>query len=473
MAGQRISSDAIVMLAVLGFGLAWHALFASFIEGPNQWDSAYSWEVARHIARGEGAVTDAIWAMAWQPHTVRHPADLHWSPLPSRVLVPALWISESWRFVQLVPVLLAALWGPLAVLWARRLRASRTLQVLAGLMAATGLGALPFLGVPDSVGLFGVLGAGALLTASQGHVWRCALLCALAALTRGDGFLLGLACAVSLPWSRAIWPAVAGLAATAGWSLRSYALVGTSFFELRGRVSDARAVGDLLLLHAPPDLGVLARLEGMAASLPMSFVLGVLQTGLIPAALAVIALWGRRRDRSLWAVPAFVIVVLLVDNALAPGVASKGTIYRSLGATLPVVAALSMVGARDVLRGLPSFVVPSIVAIAGVLISQNVARSMSGAFTTYDDCGALSAAGVPPGAPVLAYEPLHVTARCEHPAVQIPPDATSADLADLAIRYQIQWAVVAPVEHRQPAWRQGTVFIRGFEPVGDRVLRLE
>lgn len=458
------------LAALFTFGVVWHAIFAALIEGPTQWDSAYTWEVARNLARGEGAVTDAMWTMAWQPEGIRHVADLHWSPLPSRILVPAMWVSKHWRATQVVSVIVAALWGPLGWSWGRRLGLHGGLRWLAGAVAVTGLGALPFLGVPDSVGLFGLVAGGALLAAATGRTGWCVMLCILAALTRGDGFLVGLACAVSLPGWKGLWPALGGLGTTALWSVRNLAVAGEGFLELRGRVSSARAVGDLLLLHDPPGLSVLDRLTNGFWAIPSSIVLGVLMAGLLPAVVAGLAWVLRRRDRSLWALVAFGLLVVVVDNLLAPGIASKGTTYRSLCALIPAISALAVVGATDVLRGLPRWLLPAVVAVGGVAISVGVGRSMSGAFVVYDDCGALDDAGVPADAPILAYEPLHVTARCGRPAVQIPPDATPAELAEIADRYRIDWAVVAPAEHRQPAWRVGQVRVQGWTGQQGRVL---
>lgn len=452
-------------------GVIWHAAWAAGETGPPQWDSASTWEVARHLAAGEGAVTDAVWNVAWLPPELRHPSDLHWSPLPSRVLVPAMWVSSSWRSAQVVAVILAALWGPLGWLWARRAGLSGTPAWIAGVIAATGLGALPFLGIPDSVGLFGLLGAGALLAVANGRLGAAALLCALAALTRGDGFLLGLAVAVGFPGLRGLWAAGAGLAATGAWALRSWWVAGEGWLAMRARVSNASSVLDLLRLDEPEPLGAVGRITSVVTSAPTAVGLFVLATGILPGLLALVAVLLRRRDRSLWPLLALPPLVAVAVYGLAPGVAEKGTFYRSIGALIPVVAAYGVLGCTDLLKTLPRWLPAILVLVGGVVMAVVTAGQLRGAFPVADDCGVLDAAGAPEGAAVMAYEPLHVTARCGRPALQIPLGAAPQDLARVADRYALRWIVTAPEDHPQKAWRAGELAVPGFEPAGERVLR--
>lgn len=452
-------------------GVVWHAVWAAGVDGPPQWDSAATWEVARHLAAGDGAVTRAVWSVAWLPPSLEHPGDLHWMPLPSRVLVPAMWLSSGWRAAQAVAVLVAASWGPLGVLWGRRLGLQGVALWLAGLVAASGLGALPFLGVPDSVGLAGLLGGGALLAASHGRLAATALLCALFALTRNDGFLLGLACVAAFPGWRAVWPAAGGLGAWGLWTARGWWLAGDGYLALRRRTADAEGVLDLLRLADPEPLTLGDRALAVVSHVPTAILLGLLAAGVAPALLAGLAAMLRRRDRSLWPLWIYAPLLAAAVFALAPGVAEKGTYYRSLAALIPAVAALGMAGAGDVLRGLPRWMLPGVVASGGVFLGALVGTRLMGAFPSADDCGVLAEAGAPPSAAVLAYEPLHVTARCDRPSLQIPLDASAEELSALTERYGIDWVVLAPEDHPQEAWQVEAVHIPGFERVGERVLR--
>jgi len=279
------------------------------------------------------------------------------------------------------------------------------------------------------------------------------------------------ACALGFPWRRAPLPALAGVGAAALWMLRSWSLAGQGFFELRARVSSAGAVGDLLLLHDPEPIGVGERLLGALGAIPLGSLLFALEGGLLPVLFAGLALVLRIRDRSLWPVLVLPPLVLVADHVLAPGVAGQGTTYRTLSAVLPAVAALGLLGARDVLRDLRPWLLPAVVAGGGVTLGTLVGVELHGAFPVADDCGALDRAGVPASAAVLAYEPLHVTARCDRPALQIPPRASSREIGALAERYDVVWAVTAPDDHPQEAWRTRDIDWEGWERISERVWR--
>lgn len=472
---DRPSAD-LHRLAVGGLfllGVLVHGTVALSFDGPPHWDSAYAWEVARNVAAGEGAVTRALWALAWLPPQVEHPADLHWMPLPSRILVPAMWLDASWRSALVVPVLVAGLWGPLGWAWAGRvgLRGGRGggLRWVVGVLAATGLGALPLLGIPDSAGLFGALGAAALLAASERRLAVCMGLCLLAALTRGDGFWVGLACAVAWTDLRAVGPVLAGVGATAAWLARSWSVAGEGLWALRARVSSAGATGDLLLLEGPEAPGLIERVLDALTGLPWYGLLFLLEGGLLPVMFAGVALFLRRGDRGLWPVAVLPVLVMVGDPLLAPGVAGQGTTWRTLAAVLPPVAALGVLGATQVLRGLPAWLLPGVVAVFGAGLAILAGSRLLAPFPTPDDCAALADAEVPPGAVVLVTEPLQVTARCHHPAVQIPPVDAESGLIQLAERYDIHWAVTAPDDHKVEPWRTSAFELSGWGRVSERV----
>lgn len=453
------------------FGLVLHTVLALLVSAPPQWDSAYAWEVGRNIASGEGAVTRAVWALAWLPPGVEHTADLHWMPLPSRILVPALWLFPGWRGAQIIPVVVAAMWGPMGLLWARRIGLDGALAWAAGALSATGLGAMAFLSVPDSVGLFGILGSGALLAAADRRVIACMALAGLAALTRGDGFWVGLACAVALPGLRAIGPALVGMGMTAAWNLRNYAVAGEGFVALRARIASAGATGDLLLLDLPGAGGWMERIGSAVTTWPLGGVLFVMECGLLPLVFALVCLWRRRDDRGVWPLALLPVLVLVGDPLLAPGVAGQGTMWRTLAAVLPAVAALGLAGSTQVLRGLPPALLPSLVAIAGIGLSAPLGFKLHLPFAIVEDCAVLDEAGVPLQAPVLSTDAIQVAARCDRPAVQIPPVDTVEAVPVLSERYDIQWMVGAPDDHRVEAWRPDALDEVGWERVSARVWR--
>jgi hypothetical protein len=191
-----------VPLGLALLGLLWHGLWATTVPGPLDWDPAYYRDVAQHILAGEGAVSGAAWQAALTAGPLPVPADLHWMPLPSRVLLPGLALWPA-RGDQLTTALLAAAWAPLAWALARALGLRPAAAALAGLWAATGLGWVRFLSTPDVFALYGVIGAVGWLAVLRGATGWAAASAVAAALSRGDGFLFGAPPAAPRPPPRA------------------------------------------------------------------------------------------------------------------------------------------------------------------------------------------------------------------------------------------------------------------------------
>ncbi|HNC99477.1 MAG TPA: hypothetical protein PKW90_25310, partial [Myxococcota bacterium] len=161
------------------------------------WDSATYRAVALHIIEGRGATTGALWNLLNPAVTLPSPADLYWMPLPSRILVPALALHP--RGDQLLNALLAAGLAPLAFAFGRRLVPGRpAVAVGAALWAATGAMYARYLSIGDSVALHALLGSLGFWAMLRGRWGAATALAALAALTRNDGFLLGIASSVGL-----------------------------------------------------------------------------------------------------------------------------------------------------------------------------------------------------------------------------------------------------------------------------------
>lgn len=228
-------------------GLLVHTLWALTIPGPLDWDPAYYLDVARSIASGEGAVTHAIWHLAGPALPLPQPADLHWIPLPSRALVPGVGLLGDVG-AQATSVVLAAGWGPLAWLAARTLPIKHQDALFAGVLAVLGDGWVRFSATTDSLALYGLVGGPALVLGARKHCGYAVLAVALAALTRGAGFLLAPCVGLAL-WPRWRWSVaatVAGPLAAGGWWLRNAALAGEDAWALRRTTAGALHIHDLL-----------------------------------------------------------------------------------------------------------------------------------------------------------------------------------------------------------------------------------
>lgn len=447
--------------------LAWHFYWASTVPSPADWDPAYYLEVARHLAAGDGAVTDAAWNLGWLPPSLRHPADLHWMPLPSRVLVPFVAAAANdWPAAQLCSVLLAACWAPLACAWARRLEATEAESMVAGLLAATAAGYTRTITTPDSIALYGLLGGALLLAASRRQAVAVPLAMAVA-LTRGDGFLLGVAAALAWPGLGGWRVAVAGVGATLAWYARGYLVAGQGWIDLRSRVADSLVLQDVMSPVAPVSASLAARLEVLVGAIPSVLTVGLIAGMVLIPAFAAIKLLRRSADRGLWPILAYAVLFPPVVYLLAPAMAREGTVYRSDAALFVPACALAAVGASRLTRRYHPAFLPGLL-LAGVLAGSVYAGRLYASATSWhlDDCRYLEQ--VPPGLPVMSYDPIGVAARCGRPGVIM---ARGHRLAELADRYGIDWALVAP-----PGFDNGTVraedwSLDGWERVDERVFR--
>lgn len=451
--------------------LAWHLPWAAGVTGPYDWDPSYYLGVAGAIRRGEGAVTDALWNLGWLPDTLRHPADLHWMPGPSRWLVPWLWLPlPDWRAAQLASGVLALGWAWLAVRYAERWGATASVATLAGLAAGLGGGYARWLVLPDSAALYGFVGGAALLEVSRGRAGPAAGWLALAALTRADGFLLALACGLAWPgrrWLAGVGPLAAGL-----WASRNAALVGGAAWELRARAATALRPEDWFRPGELPVATVSDRLGFLVAHLPdlgraaLLVTLGVLLPFLVLGAARL-----RPHDPGLRALLGYAIFAPPLLLFLAPAVAYEGSLFRSAAAVFPGLAALAVLGAAGLTRRYPPVFFAALLVGAFAAVSF-VARRVATPFVNpFPDCEVLAAAGVPPGAPLLSYDPLGTSTRCGHPGVILARELDEAELGSLAERYGVDWALAAPAGYA--SWTRGPAELGGlgWERVSERVWR--
>jgi len=433
---------AIALLTVLS--LVWHLAWATTIPVPIDWDPAYYLDVARNIADGRGAVSRSIWHLSGPELGLPVPADLHWMPLPSRVLVPGVWLADSVG-AAVTTSLLACGWVPVTAALARVVGGNPRMEIFAAAMAAFGGGYVRFLSTPDSIALYGLLGAGAILAACRLQLWPAVVACVLAALTRGDGFVLAFGVALPFLLSQRRWAALAvsvsGPLATGAWYVRNLAVGGPGWLEARARVGNAVHIHDLLL----GDVGTLplgSRLAGVLVmfqnALQVAVVVGLV---LLPALALVGAVRQRRRPLLVVALMCGVLLPL-VTGLLAPGVAASGTAFRSGAALFPVCCVLAADGALFLghvghqRRGYPKWLVPGIVGV-GLLVGTVAAGvgTWRARPVPVVDCEALRRVD----GPIFTGQPLEVTAQCEVTTVALfrgeDPAQVAQRGADLGVRF--------------------------------------
>lgn len=438
-----------MLLALFALGVLVHALWAITIPVPMDWDPAYYRSIARHIAAGDGAVSEALWSLAWRPPELPMPADLYWMPVPSRVLVPfvLLWRSHG---DQLATVLLAATWGPIAYLAARRHGA--TVALFAGILAASGGTFARFLSTPDSVAVYGAVAGTAWLAAEGGRSILAIGAVMVAALTRNDGFLLAPFVAFLLPDRRAGLAAlVAGLGTTAAWHARNASIIGPSYASMRAAAATSLDVEHLSGLTtgvmAAPSLG--ERLDFVVQQ--------ALPAVLIVWILVLPAMWFLARDQLSRTAAAFAVVHPLLALVLAPGVAASGSLFRSAAAVFPVLCATSAAALVSVgrwtaeRRGYPPWMAPSvIVMLQGIFwlgLPALAATGMKPALPPRS-CDVLD---IPASEPVFSPHPLLVEAWCGRPSVLLLDGMDPAQVASDAEAYRVRYALVYPAA-KDPAF---------------------
>ena len=406
-----------------------HGLFALTVVTPVDWDPAYYRQVALNVVEGRGAVTQSLLFYGYQPESLPFPADLHWMPLPSRVLVPglALWTHGD----QLVTVLLAAGWAPLA--WALG-RDLGTDGRMAGALAVFAGGYLRFTSTPDSIALYGVLGGLALLGIARERWLVAALALGLAALTRGDGLLLAPCLALPLLARRRAWAvplALLGPAVGLAWMARCEAVAEVGWAPSRALVFQTLDYTDFVLgLEGHPSLAERAAFAGRE-------LLKALRVGLVATAMLLPwpALWALRRCRRPWTegLVLYGLLMPLTALILAPGVAASGSVFRSGAALFVGLCALAAVGLEALCRSraYPRWLPALAFALASLgLGAANAHLAPSEPWTC------------PEGAePVFASRPL----LCSRPALLLPRGMEPEQVRALAERYGVEQAWLTPM----------------------------
>ena len=398
--------------------LALHAAWATTLSVPVDWDPAYYASVAQHIVAGDGAVTGSLVFLGELPQALPMAADQHWSPLPSRVLVPGVWLWPSGG-AQAVTVMLAAAWAPLA--WALARPHGERVALWAGALAATGAGYARMISTPDSIALAGVLGGLAFLALQRERWVLLALALSALVLTRGDGLVAAVALGVAARDRRAL-PAVALAGLT--WGAWKWGHPGDP------GLYSATHYAEWVLGHEPTGSRVTASLVALKEGGVAYLIAGA---GLLPAA-ALAGAW-MRRDLPFAATTA---ALLLAAALLAPALAESGTLYRS-GAVVAVAGCALAAHGIDRLsrwgvsaRGYPTWLIPGLLIGGGVICSLGL--------------GGLNARLMPASAPdcsvvqddvVFATRPLILEATCGGRAVLFARGSDDDRIAALAERFGI------------------------------------
>lgn len=450
-----------------------HCLWAATQPEPTETDAQYYLTVARNIAEGRGAVSRSLWNLSYLPPSLPMPADLHWMPLPSRVLVPFAWLGLDERAAG---VSLAALWGPLGWALARRLDAGR--PELAGILAISGGIYARLLSSPDCYALYGLLGGLGLLAAAEKRPWLAVSVGALAALTRNDGLLLSPCLALAFGGAARWLIFASGPAAYAAWTWRNLQIGGEAWWESRRRLG---AAPDYVALFDGADRGaldLLGRLGRLAEALPDLVGYLLTPTLLLLLLPASYGLW-LRRDRGLVrSLLAYVLLSPPLTVLAAPVIALHGTLDRSGTATFCAQMALAVVGLEalaEILlraRGYPRAFTAGVLSVGFVAASIGQGLKQASLPERPSECPLV--AGLPPGQPVFTSRPLEMELSCGRPGVMItralPPERASL----VAERYGVRVAVACEpgfLDEGSLTIEAASEVLPGWLPLGEQVYR--
>ena len=398
-----------------------HGAWSLTVATPVDWDPAYYAAVARHIAAGEGAVTGSVVFLGQLPEALPTAADLHWAPLPSRVLVPGVLLWEHGD--RLVNACLIATWAPLAWALARELGGSARVALWAGVLAASGLGYARMGASPDSIALAGALGGVALLALLRERPWILGLALAGLVLTRGDAlcFLAGI---LLLLRGRMVLTLALPAVAIAAWFLRGQALGVEGLVESREALMAAGDYG-AWLLGEPSERDVLRPLARLPVIYGLAFGL------VLPLAAAG---W----DRRLRPFASGAAGLAIGTSLLVPALAESGTLYRSGAILVPGLCAMAAIGVDRIARWRelhPGFAF-GVLGGGALLMSLGLgARNAQLKPSVELLCPALG------DEVVFSDEPLLLELRCDARAVWLPEGLDAEKRERLRKRYAISRVV--------------------------------
>lgn len=336
-------------------------------------DPAYYTLVAQRLASGEGFTVPVIWSFLEVGSALPDPAVLpvasngHWMPLTSVVAAGAMVLfGESWRAGQAPMILLSALLVPLTAFSAAWLFRRRWVMLLSVVLAVFSGPLLVYYPTIDNFAVFGLLGAGALMSAiraaqpatSARWLILSGALAGAATLARIDGVLLTIAPAVAWlvrgehrrvhGWTLGFGSAVAFLVVVGPWLVRNLVVFGSALPSAGGATlwitsyNEQFSIGGDVSIESYLDAGlgfiIGSKLDSWFQLVGRTAVLlgGVFILTFVPA------LWMARRRRELWPFVAYFLAMFLAMGGLFTFHAPRGAYYHSAPAWLPIAIPMAI-----------------------------------------------------------------------------------------------------------------------------------
>jgi hypothetical protein len=331
-----------------------------------------------------------------------------------------------------------------------RLHTNRNAALVAGGLIAFGGVYSPYLSSPDSFAIYGVIGGIALYATARSWWVPVVISVFLAALTRNDGFSLGLCMAVGFRG----WPACAvvgsGLLATAIWTGRNYLIGGAEYLEARFITTSTTDYVDLFD-------GVISSPASSADRVTYIFTSGMdlLEFWFTPGLIFLTpftlwATWSLRDNNWVRAFAIFALVIPIVSVIIAPAVVNHGTLYRSAAAVMVAHVTLGVIGLFNFAqfankhRGYPAWFLPSIIGCGYIISSIGIGIVHVNEAIHADPCATL--ANRQTQAPVFSSQPLALELGCGVTGIMITNRMNSERAEAIADQYGIELAIATELE---------------------------
>lgn len=488
-------------LLVLGVvALVVRALAAWLIAVPPYTDAAYYQLVAERLAGGHGFSVPVLWSflevgghLPADP-MLPLPSNGHWMPLTSLVAAGSMLLfGIDWRAGQVPMVLLSAALVPFTYLIAWELWASRRAAIIAAILALFAGPLLVHYPLVENFAVFGVVGAGALWTATRAvqsvragpWIILSGALVGLATLARVDGILLAVAPAIAW-WIRrpgfgaGIGSALACIAVLSPWLIRDLAVYGSPFPSAGGHTLWIRAYNEQF------SIGHEVSLATFLSSGPVAIVSSRLGAwvelvgrtlGLLGGVFAIFffgGAWIHRRRPELAPFLGYWVVMFVVMGLVFAFHAPKGAFLHTAPAWLPFafalaagsVGAVATAGSRAwrFLRRPQTHRFLEVTGVGAAILLSLVASASQVVAWDRDDAELREAADFLAGtaAPddvVMSYDPARLYLMSGNPGVAPPFDPFDV-IRQVVDAYDVAWVVVTLDEgdQRDPLglWDGGT-----------------
>ena len=476
-------------------------ILASLVIGePAYLDAAYYELVARQLVGGEGFNVPVIWSFLETGGVLPPepglpvPSNRHWMPLTAVVSAGSMAIFGTSRFAAELPhAVIGALLVPATAWIGWWLWRSRRVALVSGLLALFAGPMLVYVPMVDSFALFGAFGMVAIAAAIQAvrpgqRGWWLvvsAVASALAALTRIDGMLLGVAPAVALLSRRGLgpWPVVgpriawgwaafaviaAGLV-VAPWLARQGSEFGSVLPSAGGRLLWITTFNEQFSVTGNPSLEsyfdrglpqvVAWKLEGLIIVLGRT-------AGLLGGAFVVPFLYGLWRERLRSDLAPFVVYWLVLFAAMVLVFtlhAPKGAYYHSAWAWLPFAIPLAVASSEPMLHALGRRVhlfrrPRNIRFLGGAALLGAVILSVVGSaslviqwdrdYANVETAASYIRREASRGDVVMYTDPPSLNLATGNPAIP-PPFESPAVIGETARSYNVRWVVVERAAHAE------------------------